>query len=174
VRPHRRGGRRDGAVWEPRCEDARWNQGSHGSRGLGARTAGSRKEWVRTAAGSRTVWRSYDQVPVFLFCFVLFCFVLFCFVFRDRVSLCSPGCPGTHFVDQAGLELRNPPASASRVLGLKACATTPGSGPSLKSTVRSVVKCILSLDSSGPYSVPRKSRAHCVWVPILQRESFPH
>jgi hypothetical protein len=32
---------------------------------------------------------------------------------RDRVSLCSPGCPGTHFVDQAGLELRNPPASAS-------------------------------------------------------------
>jgi hypothetical protein len=39
--------------------------------------------------------------------------------FRDRVSLCSPGCPGTHFVDQAGLELRNPPASASQVLGLK-------------------------------------------------------
>jgi hypothetical protein len=42
----------------------------------------------------------------------------------DRVSLCSPGCPGTHSVDQAGLELRNPPASASRVLGLKACTTT--------------------------------------------------
>jgi hypothetical protein len=41
-----------------------------------------------------------------------------------RVSLCSLGCPGTHSVDQAGLELRNPPASASRVLGLKACATT--------------------------------------------------
>jgi hypothetical protein len=40
------------------------------------------------------------------------------------VSLCSPCCPGTHSVDQAGLELRNPPASASRVLGLKACATT--------------------------------------------------
>jgi hypothetical protein len=34
-------------------------------------------------------------------------------VFRDRVSLYSPGYPGTHFVDQAGLELRNPPASAS-------------------------------------------------------------
>jgi hypothetical protein len=41
------------------------------------------------------------------------------------VSLYSPGCPGTHFVDQAGLELRNLPASASRVLGSKACATTP-------------------------------------------------
>jgi hypothetical protein len=40
------------------------------------------------------------------------------------VSLYSPGCPGTHSVDQACLELRNPPASASQVLGLKACATT--------------------------------------------------
>jgi hypothetical protein len=57
--------------------------------------------------------------------FVLFCFVfVFVFVFGDRVSLCSSGCPGTHFVDQAGLELRNPPASASQVLGLKVCATT--------------------------------------------------
>jgi hypothetical protein len=46
------------------------------------------------------------------------------FVFGDRVSLYSPGCPGTHSVDQAGLKLRNPPASASQVLGLKACATT--------------------------------------------------
>jgi hypothetical protein len=27
------------------------------------------------------------------------------------------GCSGTHFVDQAGLELRNQPASASQVLG---------------------------------------------------------
>jgi hypothetical protein len=40
-------------------------------------------------------------------------FVFVCF--WDRVSLCSPGCPGTHSVDQAGLELRNPPASASQV-----------------------------------------------------------
>jgi hypothetical protein len=51
---------------------------------------------------------------------------VFVFVFGDRVSLNIPGCPGTHFVDQAGLELRNPTASASRVLGLKVCATTPG------------------------------------------------
>jgi hypothetical protein len=58
----------------------------------------------------------------------LFClFVCFCFlVFRDRVSLCSPGCPGTHSVDKACLQLRDPPASASRVLGLKACATMTG------------------------------------------------
>jgi hypothetical protein len=46
--------------------------------------------------------------------------------FRDRVSLCSPGCPGTHSIDQAGLELRNSSASASQVLGLKACTTMPG------------------------------------------------
>jgi hypothetical protein len=54
---------------------------------------------------------------------LLFLFFCFCF-YQDRVSLYIPGCPGTHFVDQAGLELRNPPASASRVLGLKACTTT--------------------------------------------------
>ena len=56
---------------------------------------------------------------------VLFLFLVwFGLVFRDRVSLCSPGCPGAHSVDQAGLELRNLPASASQVLGLKECATT--------------------------------------------------
>jgi hypothetical protein len=54
------------------------------------------------------------------------CFWFWFLVFRDRVSLYSPGCPGTHSVDQAGLELRNPPASVSWVLGLKECATTPG------------------------------------------------
>jgi hypothetical protein len=30
-------------------------------------------------------------------------------VFGDRVSLYSPGCLGTHFVDQAGLKLKNLP-----------------------------------------------------------------
>ena len=44
--------------------------------------------------------------------------------FQDRVSLYCPSCPGTHFVDQAGLELKNLAVSASQVLGLKACATT--------------------------------------------------
>jgi hypothetical protein len=55
--------------------------------------------------------------------FFSFSFLLL-FVFNDRDSLCSPGCPGTHSVDQAGLGLRNPPASASQVLGLKACTNT--------------------------------------------------
>jgi hypothetical protein len=48
--------------------------------------------------------------------------------------LCSPGCFGTHSVDQAVLELRNSPASAYQVLGLKACATTPGLKTILKLT----------------------------------------
>jgi hypothetical protein len=52
--------------------------------------------------------------------FLFVCLFVLVLVFRDRVSLYSLSCPGTHFVDQAGLELRNPPASASQVLGLKA------------------------------------------------------
>jgi hypothetical protein len=46
----------------------------------------------------------------------LFCFVLF----FEAGFLCSPGYPGTHSVDHAGLQLRNLPASASQVLELKA------------------------------------------------------
>lgn len=34
--------------------------------------------------------------------------LLYCFVFRDRVSVCSPSCPGARFVDQAGLEPGDP------------------------------------------------------------------
>jgi hypothetical protein len=53
-----------------------------------------------------------------------FVFVFSFLVFPDRVSLYVPACRGTHSVDQAGLELRNPPASASSALGSKACAAT--------------------------------------------------
>lgn len=43
-----------------------------------------------------------------------------CFSFQDSVSLCnSPSYPGTHFVDQAGLEHRELPATASaRIKGI--------------------------------------------------------
>ena len=71
-------------------------------------------------------FESVFEAPIFflfLFCFA-FCFCC-CFVFRDRVSLWlwslpgtgsyRPGWPRTH---------RDPPASASQVLGLKVCATT--------------------------------------------------
>lgn len=40
----------------------------------------------------------------------------------NRVSVYRIGCPGTRYVDQAGLKLRDPSASAFWVLGLKACA----------------------------------------------------
>jgi hypothetical protein len=36
----------------------------------------------------------------------LLAFLLFIFIFRDRVSLCSSGCPGTHSVDQVDLKLK--------------------------------------------------------------------
>jgi hypothetical protein len=64
------------------------------------------------------------EVLTFLFLLFIYLFI-YLLIFRDRVSLCNPGCPGTHAVDQAGLELRNLPASASQVLGLKECATMP-------------------------------------------------
>ena len=53
---------------------------------------------------------------VFFFVFICLSVFFFFFFFQDRVSLCSPGCPGTPSV---GLELRDPHASASCVLGLK-------------------------------------------------------
>jgi hypothetical protein len=53
-----------------------------------------------------------------------FCF-WFCFCFFETGFLCiALAVLELTLVDQAGLELRNPPASASRVLGLKVCATT--------------------------------------------------
>jgi hypothetical protein len=42
------------------------------------------------------------------------------------VFLSSPGCPETHCVNHAGFVIRDPPVSASRMLRLKMCATTPG------------------------------------------------
>jgi hypothetical protein len=56
--------------------------------------------------GSKWLYRCTCALPLIGVCHLL--------VFQARVSLCSPGCPGTRFVDL--------PASASQVLGLKACA----------------------------------------------------
>jgi hypothetical protein len=69
-------------------------------------------------------WASVYMFPEFSipWCFgahcLFFFFFFFFFFFLDKVSLCCPGCHRTHSVDQAGLELRNPPASASRVLSM--------------------------------------------------------
>jgi hypothetical protein len=54
-------------------------------------------------------------------------FLFFFFFFFESgflCVLCSPGCPGTHSVDQADLELRNLVASDSQVLGLMVCTIT--------------------------------------------------
>ena len=59
-----------------------------------------------------------------IFLHACWCFLFVCLFVFETGFLCSPGCAGTHFVDQAGLELRNLPASASQVLGLKVCVTT--------------------------------------------------
>jgi hypothetical protein len=68
-----------------------------------------------------------DYLFIYTFIYLLFVCLFVClFVFRDRVSLYSPGCPGTHSVDQAGLKLRNLPASASQVLGIKGVHGTEG------------------------------------------------
>jgi hypothetical protein len=83
-------------------------------------------DYIKASLGRPHSQEQLDNTKLTLWFVFLFFFYFFFLVFRDRVSLYSPGCPGTHFVDQAGLELRNPPASASRVLGLKVCTTTPG------------------------------------------------
>ena len=53
------------------------------------------------------------------FYFLSFCFLLFVFV-----SLCIFVCPEATSVDHAGLKLKNPPTSASLLLGFKAWTTT--------------------------------------------------
>jgi hypothetical protein len=91
-----------------------------------------------------------------MFLFFYFCFLfvyLFCFVFRDRVSLYSPGCPGTHSVDQAGLELRNPPASASQVLGLKVCAATARQRSDVSVLLRKGNKILTGANTETKYEV---------------------
>jgi hypothetical protein len=53
-------------------------------------------------------------------------FVCFDFVFQDGVPcIHSLGCPGTSSVDQAVLELKDPTAPASQMLGLKTNTTKP-------------------------------------------------
>jgi hypothetical protein len=52
--------------------------------------------------------------------------VVVVFSFFEMGFLCIVlDCPETHSVDQAGFVVRDPPVSASQVLGLKMCATTP-------------------------------------------------
>jgi hypothetical protein len=70
--------------------------------------------WSQLSLSIKINWCSQVYPLLFLF----FCFFVF-FWFFETGFLC---------VALAVLELRNPPAPASRVLGLKACATMPGPG----------------------------------------------
>jgi hypothetical protein len=54
---------------------------------------------------------------------VLIVVVVVITVFLDKVSLCDSGWPRTHFVDHAGLDTRDPPASSSQDLEINVCAT---------------------------------------------------
>lgn len=58
---------------------------------------------------------AFQWTSVFSFSFCLF---------GERVFLCSPGHSDTNFVEQAGLQPKVLPASASQILGLKVCAST--------------------------------------------------
>jgi hypothetical protein len=77
--------------------------------GIELMTTGRAVSVLTCYAISPSLFVIFDILTVSEFVCLFVCFL----VFSDRVSLCSPGCPGTHFLDQAGLELRNPPASAS-------------------------------------------------------------
>ena len=57
--------------------------------------------------------------------FFVFVFVLFVYLFVFKTGfLCVALAVLEPSVDQAGLKLRNPPDSATQVLGIKVCATT--------------------------------------------------
>lgn len=79
--------------------------------------------WYRACCPLRGLWNSTLQSPIYL---VWDCamglwnrawysrFYVCVLFFQDRVSLCGPGCPRTHYVDQAGFEIKDPPAPASQ------------------------------------------------------------
>ena len=79
-----------------------------------------------------------QQSILFLFFGVFFVLVWFLVFFKTGFL-----CPGTHSADQAGLKLRNPPASASQVLGLKACATTTQPSLFFKGTGNKYLRTII-------------------------------
>lgn len=63
-------------------------------------------------------------IGTFILCFkALHRYDFFC-CFRDKISVCSAGCPRTHYANQAAFKIRDLPASVSWVLRLYVCATT--------------------------------------------------
>ena len=68
------------------------------------------EDWAERRAG--LVWFGLVWFGLVWFCCLAGWFGLV-LVFQDRVSLCSFACPGTHSVDQTGLNLIDLLASAS-------------------------------------------------------------
>lgn len=70
-------------------------------------------------------WLAYNSCGCAMLFYSFFPFFYFLF-FKTGIRCCSPGCLATrtHFVDKAGLQLRDLLASASRELGIKACFKT--------------------------------------------------
>lgn len=68
--------------------------------------------------------RSENSASVFYSLSSVFNFLFVCilFVCLDNVFQCSLGCPGTCYVDEAGLKFL--PTFASQVWGLKVCTAT--------------------------------------------------
>jgi hypothetical protein len=61
------------------------------------------------------------HIYIYMYIYSIFIYLFVYLVFRDRVSLCSPGCPGTHSVDQAGLELPGAGIKGVRAPPLPSC-----------------------------------------------------
>jgi hypothetical protein len=93
----------------------------------------------------------YTVTPVqgyFILCFVVFVFICL-FVCVKTGFLCSPGCPRTSYIQQAGLELRDPPAFATGVLISKANASTARPKAQFLTSRSDGKEQILTLDETG-------------------------
>lgn len=69
--------------------------------------------------------------------------------------------PWTQFVNWAGLKLRNPPASASQVLGLKMCTIPPSSAKLFKNLFYMCGWFCLTMSVYHVHAVPKGTRG---WV----------
>ena len=116
---------------------------------------------------------------------LLLLFVLgffFCCFFPDRVSLCNTGYSGPHSVDHTGLELRDLPAFASWMLGLKVCATTilfdqRVAGDSVPPWAHEHIldlKTHLHSDTLPQQGYTYSRRPHLLSVPLLMEQAFKH
>jgi hypothetical protein len=68
-------------------------------------------------------------------CFVLFFVFFVLFFLQDSVSLYSPGCPGTHSVDQANSEIQLPRLPSAEIKGVLCHHNWQKSGFIIKKTL---------------------------------------